>query len=74
MIFYEGGTEGAVELRKELAMLRLRVETLEIELKTKDEDIKRLTGPKTPHEERCKVNFFRNNFEVWFIFQPFIMN
>lgn len=36
-------------------MLRLRVETLEIELKTKDEDIKRLTGPKTPHEERCKV-------------------
>lgn len=51
----KGGTEGAVELRKELAMLRLRVETLEIELKTKDEDIKKLTGPKTPHEERCKI-------------------
>ncbi|XKL64298.1 hypothetical protein PGB90_004384 [Kerria lacca] len=50
-----GGNEGAVELRKELSVLRLRVETLEIELKTKDEDIKRLSNTKTPLEDRCKL-------------------
>ncbi|XP_075217009.1 homer protein [Lycorma delicatula] len=50
----KGGTEAAAELRKELAVLRLRVETLEIELKNKDEELKRLSV-KQPHEERCKI-------------------
>lgn len=49
-----GGSEAAVELRKELATLRLRVEQLEVELKNKDEELKRLSI-KQPHEERCKV-------------------
>lgn len=51
----KGGTEAAVELRKELATLRLRVETLEVELKNKDEELKRLSINKQPHEDRCKV-------------------
>lgn len=50
----KGGTEAAAELRKELAILRLRVETLEVELKNKDEELKRLSI-KQPHEERCKI-------------------
>lgn len=53
--FIQGGTEAAVELRKELATLRLRVETLEVELKNKDEELKRLSLNKQPHEDRCKV-------------------
>lgn len=51
----KGGTEAAVELRKELATLRLRVETLEVELKNKDEELKRLSINKQPHEDRCKI-------------------
>ncbi|KAG8254441.1 Homer protein 2 [Homalodisca vitripennis] len=51
----KGGTEAAVELRKELATLRLRVEQLEVELKNKDEELKRLSVNKQPHEERCKI-------------------
>lgn len=55
--FVLGGTEAAVELRKELGTLRLRVEQLEAELKTKDEELKRLSVNKQPHEERCKASF-----------------
>uniref|UniRef100_A0A1B6DJ64 WH1 domain-containing protein n=1 Tax=Clastoptera arizonana TaxID=38151 RepID=A0A1B6DJ64_9HEMI len=51
----KGGTEAAVELRKELGSLRSRVEQLEAELKTKDEELKRLSTNKQPHEERCKI-------------------
>ncbi|KAK9497362.1 hypothetical protein O3M35_004695 [Rhynocoris fuscipes] len=51
----KGGTEAAVELRKELATLRLRVETLEIELKSKEEDLKRASAGKQPAEDRCKT-------------------
>lgn len=50
----KGGTEAAAELRKELATLRLRVETLEGELKIKEEDLKRVSAGKQPAEERCK--------------------
>uniref|UniRef100_A0A023F4X3 Putative paramyosin n=1 Tax=Triatoma infestans TaxID=30076 RepID=A0A023F4X3_TRIIF len=50
----KGGTEAAVELRKELATLRLRVETLEVELKSKEEDLKRASAGKQPAEDRCK--------------------
>lgn len=50
----KGGTEAAAELRKELGILRLRVETLEVELKTKDDELKRL-NIKQPSEERCKI-------------------
>lgn len=56
-MFPSGCNEGVAEVRKELSMLRLRVETLEIELKTKDEEIKRLTNSKASQEERCKVSF-----------------
>lgn len=52
-----GGTEAAVELRKELATLRLRVETLEVELKSKEEDLKRASAGKQPAEDRCKVSW-----------------
>ncbi|KAL1114848.1 hypothetical protein AAG570_007672 [Ranatra chinensis] len=51
----KGGTEAAAELRKELATLRLRVEALEVELKNKEEDLKRATSGKQPVEERCKA-------------------
>lgn len=51
----KGGTEAAVELRKELATLRLRVETLEVELKSKEEDLKRVSAGKQPAEDRCKT-------------------
>uniref|UniRef100_A0A0A9Z533 WH1 domain-containing protein n=1 Tax=Lygus hesperus TaxID=30085 RepID=A0A0A9Z533_LYGHE len=51
----KGGTEAAVELRKELATLRLRVETLEVELKSKDDELKRAMNSKQPSEERCKA-------------------
>ncbi|KAK7595230.1 hypothetical protein V9T40_001663 [Parthenolecanium corni] len=54
-IYSAGGNDGALELRKELSLLRLKVETLEIELKTKDDDIKRLQSQKGPHEDRCKI-------------------
>lgn len=57
-MFISGGTEAAVELRKELATLRLRVEQLEIELKSKDDELKRLSLNKQPYEERCKVSQF----------------
>lgn len=57
----KGSTEAAVELRKELATLRLRIETLEGELATKDDEIKRLNMLKqqqqqstAPHEEKIK--------------------
>lgn len=55
VVYSTGGNDGALELRKELSLLRLKVETLEIELKTKDDDIKRLQSQKGPHEDRCKV-------------------
>lgn len=58
----EGSTEAAVELRKELATLRLRIESMEGELATKDDDIKKLNILKqqqqqnaAPAEERIKV-------------------
>ncbi|KAF6216554.1 hypothetical protein GE061_000897 [Apolygus lucorum] len=51
----KGGTEAAVELRKELATLRLRVETLEVELKSKEDELKRAMNSKQPSEERCKA-------------------
>ncbi|KAK3911070.1 Homer protein-like protein 2 [Frankliniella fusca] len=57
----KGSTEAAVELRKELATLRLRIETMEGEISTKDEEIKRLNMLKqqqqqnaAPAEERIK--------------------
>ncbi|EEB15487.1 homer, putative [Pediculus humanus corporis] len=40
----EAAKEAAIELRKELTSLRQRVEQLELELKAKDEEIKRLSG------------------------------
>lgn len=54
----KGNTEAAMELRKELANLRQRVEQLESELKTKDDEIKRLSGKSgnSAHDERCKVS------------------
>lgn len=47
-----------MELRKELMVLRQRVEQLEQELKTKDEELKRLSGKpgNSGHDERCKVS------------------
>ncbi|BES90142.1 Hypothetical protein domain [Nesidiocoris tenuis] len=51
----KGGTEAAVELRKELATLRLKVETLEVELKSKEDELKRAMSSKQPSEERCKT-------------------
>ncbi|XP_014256341.1 homer protein homolog 2 isoform X2 [Cimex lectularius] len=51
----KGGTEAAGELRKELATLRLRVETLEAELKSKDDEMKRMSTGKQPAEDKCKA-------------------
>lgn len=58
LIYFSGGSEAAAELRKELATLRLRVETLEHELKSKEEDLKRVSGGKQPVEDRVKVGVF----------------
>ncbi len=76
-VFSAGGNEGSVELRKELSMLRIRVETLEIELKTKEDEIKKLSNVRTPHEERCKVcnsNSFKMFSKFSQIFLKFFRN
>lgn len=57
LVYSTGGNDGPIEIRKELSLLRLKVETLEIELKAKDDDIKRLQTQKAPHEDRSKVRF-----------------
>ncbi|KAL0278255.1 UNVERIFIED_CONTAM: hypothetical protein PYX00_000122 [Menopon gallinae] len=60
----KGNTEAALELRKELTSLRQRVEQLELELKTKDEELKRLSKAGTSgHDERCK-NLSQENAEL----------
>lgn len=64
--FFTGNHEAALELRKELATLRQRVEQLEMELKTKDDEIKRLSSKSgnSGHDERCKVRFFSNFHKI----------
>ncbi|XP_063225152.1 homer protein homolog 2-like isoform X2 [Bacillus rossius redtenbacheri] len=63
----KGSTEAAVELRKELQSLRSRVEALELEVKGKDEEIRRLgklqAGPQEDREERFK-NLQQENAEL----------
>lgn len=62
-----GSADAASELRKELGSLRARVEQMDIELKTRDDEIKRLQAAnKQPQsqleahsrsqDERLKVN------------------
>lgn len=64
---FTGNSEAAIELRKELTSLRQRVEQLELELKAKDEEIKRLSGKGDGgHDERFKV------FKTDFFFLSFI--
>jgi len=50
-----GGSEVASELRNELTNLRLKVENLDSELKTKNEEIQKMTMNRMPLEEKCKV-------------------
>lgn len=50
-----GGSEVASELRNELTNLRLKVDSLETDLKSKNEDVQKLTMNKMPLEEKCKV-------------------
>ena len=65
---FTGNSEAAIELRKELTSLRQRVEQLELELKAKDEEIKRLSGKGDGgHDERFKV--FKTDF--FFLFPLF---
>nr|CAD7433789.1 unnamed protein product [Timema monikensis] len=55
----KGSTEAAVELRKELQSLRSRLESLDLESRNKDDEIKRLNkqqaAPLADQEERFKV-------------------
>ena len=64
-----------MELRKELATLRLRIETLDGDVRHRDEEIKRLTQVKLqmqqslqmqqnqgPSEERIKVSLTQDGF------------
>ncbi|PSN43156.1 Homer protein 1 [Blattella germanica] len=71
---WKRSTEAAAELRKELQSLRSRVESLELELKTKDEEVKRLCKQQAlppdqqtlqgrSQDERCK-NLQQENAEL----------
>ncbi|KAL5244097.1 hypothetical protein ACI65C_011507 [Semiaphis heraclei] len=51
----KGGSEVASELRNELTSLRLKVENLDSELKSKNEEIQKMTMNRMPLEEKCKV-------------------
>ncbi|XP_050538508.1 homer protein homolog 2 [Daktulosphaira vitifoliae] len=51
----KGGSEVSSELRNELTNLRLKVDSLEGELKSKNDEIQKLSLNKMPLEERCKV-------------------
>lgn len=51
-----GGSEVVSELRNELTSLRLKVESLDGELKSKNDEIQKLTLNRTPLEEKCKVH------------------
>nr|XP_018915457.1 PREDICTED: homer protein homolog 1 [Bemisia tabaci] len=51
----KGGTEAAVELRKTLATLRLRCESMDIDIKSKEDEIKRLNAQKQPTDDRLKM-------------------
>lgn len=53
--FFLGGSEVGSELRNELTNLRLKVENLDGELKSKNEEIQKLTANRMPLEEKCKV-------------------
>lgn len=53
-VLFAGSADAAAELRKELQTLRQRVETLEMELKTKDDDIKRLSKQQMPEQNRSQ--------------------
>lgn len=53
--FTVGGSEVASELRNELSSLRLKVENLDADLKSKNEEIQKLTLNRMPLEEKCKV-------------------
>lgn len=53
--FAVGGSEVASELRNELSSLRLKVENLDADLKSKNEEIQKLTLNRMPLEEKCKV-------------------
>lgn len=50
-----GGSEVASELRNELTNLRSKVENLDGELKSKNEEIQKLSMNRMPLEEKCKV-------------------
>lgn len=50
-----GGSEVTSELRNELANLRLKVESLDSDLKCKNDEIQKLTVNRMPLEEKCKV-------------------
>lgn len=54
-LFYVGGSEVASELRNELTSLRLKVENLDSELKSKNEEIQKMAMNRMPLEEKCKV-------------------
>ncbi|KAL1449267.1 hypothetical protein WDU94_000477 [Cyamophila willieti] len=51
----KGVSEAAVELRKELTSVRAKNETLDSELKTRDEELKKLTNAKHSVEDKCKL-------------------
>lgn len=55
LIFCTGGSEVASELRNELTNLRLKVENLDGELKSKNEEIQKMAMNRMPLEEKCKV-------------------
>nr|CAD7258230.1 unnamed protein product [Timema shepardi] len=63
----KGSTEAAVELRKELQSLRSRLESLDLESRNKDDEIKRLNkqqaAPLADQEERFK-NLQQENAEL----------
>lgn len=55
-IYYSlGGSEVASELRNELTNLRSKVENLDGEVKSKNEEIQKLSMNRMPLEEKCKV-------------------
>ncbi|KAI5692833.1 hypothetical protein M8J75_002032 [Diaphorina citri] len=51
----KGVSEAAVELRKELTSVRSKNETLDSELKCRDEEVKKLTNAKHAVEDKCKL-------------------
>lgn len=51
----KGVSEAAVELRKELSNVRDKNETLESELKSRDEELKKISSNKYAVEDKCKL-------------------